>query len=61
MNGSHDIMMIIKDDGKGFKMNGESKGNGLHNMQKRAAELHGQLDFISKVGEGTTVKLNFEL
>ncbi|HYV95620.1 MAG TPA: two-component regulator propeller domain-containing protein [Chitinophagales bacterium] len=61
MNGSHKIMMSIKDDGKGFNINGESKGNGLLSMRKRAAELNGQFHFNSKIGEGTEMKLEFAL
>jgi signal transduction histidine kinase len=61
MNGSHKIAMMIRDDGKGFDTNAESTGNGLHNMQKRAAELKGEFHFNSKVGEGTMVKLGFSL
>ncbi|HYV95643.1 MAG TPA: two-component regulator propeller domain-containing protein [Chitinophagales bacterium] len=61
MNGSHKIMMSIKDDGKGFNMNGESKGNGLPNMQKRAMELNGELKISSRAGEGTSLNLEFAL
>ncbi len=43
MNGSHKIIMTIKDDGKGFDDSLESKGNGLLSMQKRAKELRGRI------------------
>jgi signal transduction histidine kinase len=61
MNGSHKIIMTIRDDGKGFDDTLESSGNGLLNMQKRAIELKGEIHFDSKVGEGTRIKLEFSL
>ncbi|HYV95618.1 MAG TPA: two-component regulator propeller domain-containing protein [Chitinophagales bacterium] len=61
MNGSHKIIMMIHDDGKGFDTNTGSNGNGLYNMKKRAGELNGELHFNSKVGEGTSLKLEFSL
>lgn len=61
MNGSHKIIMTIRDDGTGFDTMTGSNGNGLYNMKKRAAELRGEIYFNSKVGEGTSVKLEFSL
>ncbi len=61
MNGSHKIIMTIRDDGKGFDDTLESKGNGLMSMHKRAKELKGEFKFSSKVGEGTMLRLEFGL
>jgi len=60
------IMMKIKDDGKGFIAGaaGENQGttlggNGLNNMQKRAAELSGKLKIDSASGKGTEIIVEF--
>ena len=52
------VTLEIKDDGKGFDMNSIVKGNGLINMQARAAELNGVFDVQSKPGMGTCIKLD---
>ncbi|MES1214028.1 MAG: ATP-binding protein, partial [Bacteroidota bacterium] len=53
------ILLIVKDDGIGFTMNGQSKGNGLYNMQKRTEVLKGKLTIDSIIGKGTTIQLLF--
>lgn len=60
------VTMSIRDDGKGFDMNGtdtKSKfsGNGLHTMRKRAEELKGALSVLSEPDKGTEIILNFTL
>src|SRR5262249_4337931 len=61
MNGNHKIIMLTRDDGKGFDTKVESRGNGLESMKKRAAELKGEIVLSSKVGEGTMMRLEFSL
>ena len=64
----NDLMMIIKDDGKGFNTfrptaneiipSGEYVGgNGIKNMQARADDMNATLCINSKINEGTTVQL----
>ncbi len=61
-SGDNRILLKIRDDGKGFDpVNARKDGNGLANMQQRAATLHGKLSMISSVGNGTEVLLNFNL
>ena len=36
-------------------------GNGISSMQKRAAEMNGKLEVISKTGNGTTIKLRLPM
>jgi signal transduction histidine kinase len=60
------IIMTIKDDGIGFDIhqNASSQhlsGNGLKNMQKSAAELHGKLSIRSEKIQGTEIVLDFSL
>ena len=69
---NNDLMMIIKDDGKGFdisqidiiKISAESKhlgGNGIKNMHARADDINAKLCINSKINEGTNVQLILHL
>jgi signal transduction histidine kinase len=53
------VMLIIRDDGGGFDVEKRDKENhfGLEGMRERAQLVGGELNIISKPGEGTTVKL----
>jgi signal transduction histidine kinase/ligand-binding sensor domain-containing protein len=51
--------MIIHDNGRGLDITNAGRGNGLHNMQARAAECDGHLNITSFPGEGTTI--HFEM
>ena len=61
------LIMTIVDDGKGFDPLQKredtvlSSGHGLRNMQRRANRIKGQLDIVSKLGEGTSVILSFPM
>ncbi|MBO3117726.1 tetratricopeptide repeat protein [Winogradskyella sp. DF17] len=52
------LCFTISDDGKGFNVDEEERGNGLHNMQKRANEIDGKLNIIAQIGKGTKITLN---
>jgi signal transduction histidine kinase len=52
------LILVVKDNGKGFDSDLTKKGNGLDNMQHRAKEMGGKLDIASEPGKGTTVQLN---
>jgi len=54
---SKELQLTLKDHGKGFDNSMVKKGNGHNNMQHRAKDLHGSVQVISVVGEGTSVKL----
>ena len=54
------LEILIQDDGRGFtpaSAAATEKGNGLGNMQRRAAALGGVLTVTSRPGKGTTVRL----
>ncbi len=54
------IILLIKDDGKGFESNKiKSGGNGLNNMQHRAQTLNGNIAINSSPGNGTEIQLSF--
>ncbi|MBT8380601.1 MAG: hypothetical protein KJN64_15440 [Ignavibacteria bacterium] len=50
--------LILEDDGEGFKLDENLKGDGLKNMQKRANFLNADIQIDSKPGSGT--KLSFK-
>jgi len=49
--------MEIRDDGKGFDLEkmAVTLGHGLANMQTRARNVGGEVDFASTIGDGTTM------
>jgi two-component system, NarL family, sensor histidine kinase UhpB len=51
----------IEDNGKGFDTQVMSSGNGLRNMNERAAGLRGKLGLKSSVGAGTSISLSIPL
>ena len=53
----HNILLTIRDEGKGFLPNGVHSTNGLKNMKSRAASLKARLTITSFPGKGTTVQL----
>lgn len=54
---SNRLQLLISDNGKGFDRSSLRGGNGLHNMEQRAATAGGQLMIRSAPGEGTRVEL----
>lgn len=61
--GSEEFVMSVKDNGKGFDANELNKtneslgGNGIRNMQARAAIINARLSINSNKSAGTSVKL----
>ncbi|HEX6426672.1 MAG TPA: two-component regulator propeller domain-containing protein [Niastella sp.] len=51
------LLLLIKDNGKGFHQNQVTKGNGLKNIQQRAAEINATVTIESVPGKGTTLQL----
>lgn len=51
------LRMMIEDDGRGFDKATATRGNGLYNMQERAAECNGSLQIRSSGQQGTTILL----
>ncbi len=61
---NHTLKLVVEDDGVGFDMNEDrlkTGGNGLKNMNTRAAELNGTISITSEPGYGTTVILKVNL
>jgi signal transduction histidine kinase/ligand-binding sensor domain-containing protein len=55
------LVMTVRDDGKGFDVGNVRRGNGLDNMQVRAAAVGGRLSLRSSTGEGTEIALELPL
>jgi len=51
------MVMIIKDDGKGFNPAQPSSRNGLKNMQRRADQVGATLEVFSEPGKGVCISL----
>jgi signal transduction histidine kinase len=65
------LRLKITDDGKGFSLEAsmgtgltvatDTGGNGIMSMQKRAAEMNGEIEIISDFGRGTIINLRLPL
>jgi signal transduction histidine kinase len=59
INDDRTVGFSVTDDGGGYNPAEVQRGNGLHNMKSRMAELQGHLEMQSEVGKGTTVRGRF--
>lgn len=50
------ILVTIRDNGKGFKINAKKSGNGIFNIKTRLKALNAKYKFDSKIGSGTSLK-----
>jgi ligand-binding sensor domain-containing protein/two-component sensor histidine kinase len=55
------LELCISDNGRGFELSTAGKGNGLVNMQRRAAGLGGTIELHSEPGQGASLKLTVPL
>ncbi|MBL7930333.1 MAG: hypothetical protein JNL60_00440 [Bacteroidia bacterium] len=55
------LVLLIHDNGKGFRPEQVSDGNGLVNMRKRAASINAFFHLESTPGEGTRIEIKLEL
>ena len=55
------IEVVVQDFGKGFDMEIQGAGNGLHIMKNRAEKAGIEFDLTSKIGNGTKVELRVEV
>jgi two-component system, NarL family, sensor histidine kinase DevS len=49
------VELLIRDDGRGFEIDGKTPGFGLLGMHERVALMHGTLALTSRPGDGTTL------
>jgi signal transduction histidine kinase len=57
LNHNKVLVMRVTDNGCGFKYESRRPGNGLANMQKRAAEIKGKLTVSTAPGKGTEINV----
>ncbi len=50
------FIVSITDNGRGFELHGEPRGNGLKNMKSRMHQAGGELTVLSEPGMGTTIR-----
>jgi signal transduction histidine kinase len=55
------LVIIAKDDGKGFDINDIEKGAGLINMKSRAKLINATLKLNSMINQGVELQLNYPL
>ena len=51
------LQLQVKDDGRGFDVEKQKRGNGLNNMQQRAVQMEGSLSFQAQPGAGSTINM----
>jgi signal transduction histidine kinase len=51
------LVLSVRDNGLGFDANGQSTGNGIPGMRRRAELMNAELDLRSGPGEGTEISL----
>lgn len=54
------LRVTVADDGRGFDMGRSGDGLGLVSMRERAQALGGQIAIVSRVGDGTRIKLDLQ-
>ena len=60
----HEVQLQIKDDGRGFKMDGigdGGRGMGLKNIAERVRILGGKLKIDSQPGRGTRIEVSIPI
>jgi signal transduction histidine kinase len=55
------IVLTVRDNGKGFTAGGRQSGIGLVSMRERATALGGYFSIISSIGMGTTIEVTLPL
>ena len=57
------LLITVEDNGKGFDLETslQKKGHGLSNLSSRVKALNGQVDFDSRINEGTSVSIQLPL
>jgi signal transduction histidine kinase len=55
------LTLLVRDNGKGFDPATVHSGNGLDNLRARSKHIGGQLEILSTLSGGTTVRLAVEI
>jgi len=57
----NEITIELEDNGKGFDTEFVNQGKGLNNLRTRTQRINGEINIISVIGGGTSVRLRFNL
>jgi signal transduction histidine kinase len=60
IEGEH-LLLRLRDNGRGFEVSQETDGHGLMSMRQRAKDLQGEIEIVSRDGQGTTIALRVPL
>ncbi|MDP4262819.1 MAG: two-component regulator propeller domain-containing protein [Bacteroidota bacterium] len=55
------LLLLIKDNGKGFDIRSVVPGNGIYNMQERAEKIEAYFEISSEINKGTAIRLLFPI
>jgi ligand-binding sensor domain-containing protein/two-component sensor histidine kinase len=55
------VLLVVKDNGKGFDTRFIVPGNGINNMQERADKIEAYFEISSETGKGTEIRLLFPI
>ncbi len=55
------VVLLIRDNGKGFEQDGSRRGIGLENMRRRAEAYAGEFQCISAAGKGCEINISIPL
>ena len=58
---AENLVLTIKDNGKGFNIKLNHRGIGLKNIQSRVKTLYGKVEFNSNRGKGTQIRITIPL
>ena len=56
-----DVLLTIRDNGKGFDVAAAMNGNGLGNMKQRCEQLNGRLTIDTDPGKGVAIVCTFPI
>jgi signal transduction histidine kinase len=59
-NQNNDLVILVRDNGKGFDTKHASAGSGLRNLENRSKMINGNIIFDSEPGNGTTVTISIK-
>ncbi|MFF8960079.1 sensor histidine kinase [Streptomyces sp. NPDC014894] len=60
-HGDDAVRVVVRDDGAGFRADGEHDGFGLRGMRARVEEIGGTASVASRPGEGTVIEVSVPL
>ncbi len=60
VNNDKQLTLLFEDDGTGFDLSRIELGNGINNISRRIADLHGHITFDTQIGKGCRTIIEIE-